>query len=525
MQGTKNDMEGNVKRYQAVAINAIALLALAAASHLAARGQSPATENKRLHHHYKLVDMGTFGGLQSYVPEGADIANARFLNSRGLLVGSADTSSSDPFPDFCFVEDCLVAHAFMGKKSGKKDLGVLPGGASSNTNWITDNGLIVGDSQNGETDPLIPGLPETHAALWQHGRITDLGTLDGGYESMSMSVNSRAQAVGFGTNGVADPNSIIGLGYQTRAFFWQSGAMQDLGTLGSGTDAMAALINERGQVVGWSYTNSAPSDICAETYGLPLTTGSFLWENGKGMLDLGGLGGTCTVAADLNDRGQVVGQSFLTGDATGHAFRWDRKHGLIDLGTLGGDFSSAHAINNAGQAVGGAYMADNVQNDAVLWKGTTMLDLGTVDADACSYAFAINDLAQVVGVSGDANCGSTRAFLWERGGSMVDVNALVSSDSGIYVTIASTINDQGEIGAKGVLPNGDEHAVLLIPCDEHHPGVKGCDYSLVDTTAAALIQRPAATALPDVDTVPKHHSGSPRLRQGVFHQHTRTSRP
>ena len=40
-----------------------------------------------------------------------------------------------------------------------------------------------------------------------------------------------------------------------------------------------------------------------------------------------------------------MGQSFLTGDATGHAFRWDRKHGLIDLGTLGGDFSSAHAIN------------------------------------------------------------------------------------------------------------------------------------------------------------------------------------
>ena len=68
------------------------------------------------HRHYKLVDMGTFGGLQSYVPEGADIANARFLNNKGMLVGSADTSSSDPFPDFCFVEDCLVAHAFLGKK-------------------------------------------------------------------------------------------------------------------------------------------------------------------------------------------------------------------------------------------------------------------------------------------------------------------------------------------------------------------------------------------------------------------------
>jgi probable HAF family extracellular repeat protein len=517
-----------MKPYQAVAINVIALLALAVPIHLAAQDHSATTENRTQHHHYKLVDMGTFGGLQSYVPEGADIVSPKFLNSKGMLAGSADTSSSDPFPDSCFVEDCLVAHAFLGTKSGKRDLGALPGGASSKTSWITDNDLIFEDSQNGQTDPLIPGLPEIHAVLWQHGHITDLGTLDGGYQSRSMSVNSRAQAVGFGTNGVADPNSIIGLGYQTRAFFWQNGAMQDLGTLGSGTDAIAALINERGQVVGWSYTNSDPSDICAETYNLPLTTGSFVWEDGKGMLDLGGLGGTCTVATSLNDRGQVVGASWLAGDAAQHAFRWDRKHGLIDLSTLGGDFSIAQAINNAGLVVGGSYMSDNVQADAVLWKGSTMLDLGTVDADACSYAFSINELTQVVGVSGDANCASTRASLWERGGSMVDVNALVSSDSGIYVTYALAINVQGEIGGKGVLPNGDERAVLLIPCDEHHPGVAGCDYSLVDATAATrriaapVIQRPSIKAMSEVGRMPKHRSGSP-LQQGVFHQYRRSS--
>jgi probable HAF family extracellular repeat protein len=201
----------------------------------------------------------------------------------------------------------------------------------------------------------------------------------------------------------------------------------------------------------------------------------------------------------------------------------------VDLGTLGGDFSSAHAINNAGEAVGGSYLADNVQNDAVLWKGSTIHDLGAVDSDACSYAFAINELAQVVGVSGDANCESTRAFLWERAGSMVDINVLVSSNSGIYVTLASTINDQGEIGGKGVLPNGDERAVLLIPCDEHHLGVEGCDYSLVDATAesrrvaAPLIRRPLIKTLPEVGRMPKPRSDSPRLQHGVFHQHTRTS--
>jgi probable HAF family extracellular repeat protein len=79
--------------------------------------------------------------------------------------------------------------------------------------------------------------------------------------------------------------------------------------------------------------------------GFPLATGAFLWENGY-MQNLGSLGGTCTVLGDLNDRGQVVGYSYLPDDQIFHAFLWEDQQ-MKDLGnTFGGAIICQRLIRN-----------------------------------------------------------------------------------------------------------------------------------------------------------------------------------
>ena len=435
---------------------------------------SPASRER--HTRYKLVDLGTLGGPNSNPAlsffEGVAVPS---LSQLGTFAGQAENSTPDPFNPNCFNVDCYVSHAIKWQNGVRTDLGALPGpeGLSSAATWISDNGLIVGFSENGEVDPFT-GIPAAHGVVWNNEGILDLGTLKGGYESIANAVNRQGQIVGYANNAVLDPNSIAGLGSQTRAVAWSNSKIYDLGTLG-GTDAVALYVNAQGLIVGESYTASSVPPATPECGGSPLTLHAFIWENGQ-MTDLKTLGGSCASAFALNNRGQVVGGATIAGDNESHAFLWERGV-MKDLGAFGGTHSYAGWLNDSGQIVGAASNQGDKALLASSWKDDAITNLGTLTGDTCSAADAINSQGQVVGGSGffDAPFFSActdpveHAVLWESG-KIYDLNLLASPSNDLTLSEATFINDRGEISGFGTLSNGDQHAFLLIPCGQDEAG-------------------------------------------------------
>jgi probable HAF family extracellular repeat protein len=457
-----------------------------------------AQEHPTKHHQYNLVDVGTLGGPNVWF---SFAGPTHLLGSNGTVTAGADTSTVDPV---CWNgPDCFLMHGFKWQEGVMTDLGALPDGTGKNdsqASWINDHGQTVGISTNGTRDPLNGNIV-THAVLWSdQGKIKDLGTLGGQY-AIAQAINNRGQVVGVAENAIPDAYNlfdyiVFGLsgGTQSRAFLWDNNkGMEDLGTLGTGNDAFAEYVNQRGQIAGWSYTNTTPNPVatsCGNGNVVP-TMDPFFWENGK-ITDIGTLGGNCGDVRGLNNQGQVIGFSYLAGDVLLHPFRWDKKGGLQDLGLLGGVVGATYGINDAGDAVGWADLAGDVIFHAVLWPNgkTTPTDLGVTAGFATSVAVAINSKGQILGCltsdpSGNCFPYDSDSFLWENG-DMVDVNALVPPHPGVLLSGSEGfINDEGQIVLLGLLDDGDIHAFLLTPCDDNHHNGGGCEERAEGATATA----------------------------------------
>lgn len=162
----------------------------------------------------------------------------------------------------------------------------------------------------------------------------------------------------------------------------------ELVDLGAGDNSVGRGANNLGQIVGDRGANLA-------------TVQAFLWDGGT-ITNLGVLPGmTYSYAVDINASGQVVGVSgtgTIDSPIQQRGFVWTAAGGMQALSTLGGAVGFASAINNQGDIVGFSTVSGTTPGRAVVWRNGVITDLqATSFPDFIGRAFAVNSLGEVVG--------------------------------------------------------------------------------------------------------------------------------
>lgn len=257
------------------------------------------------------------------------------------------------------------------------------------------------------------------------GTVRRLGTL-GGFAAISTAINARGVVVGQADTAVFEPNGLA----VSLAFVADEDGMRSLGTLPGYVNSQAYGLNDRGEVVGWTYNTNPITGATVPNFR------GFLVDRAGIMHDLGTLGGATAIARDISDSGRIVGGSRIA-DGRNRAFLYD--HGtMTELPSLGGVFDEATGINERGWMVGSAvYPGQPNARRAVLWRDGGIEDLGTLGGTT-ARAWRINERGDVVGQARTSS-GQTHAFLW-RNGVMSDLGTL-----GGPTSVAFGVNDAGVV--------------------------------------------------------------------------------
>jgi probable HAF family extracellular repeat protein len=305
-------------------------------------------------------------------------------------------------------------------------LGTL-GGNYSEAFSINNNGVVTGWSEVGRF---------IARSFIYDGTMHDLGTI--GRNNFASDINSVGQVTGRLDNA-------SGLGH---AFLWNANLpIGDTGTMydiGSGfLFSAGAGINAYGQVTG----NTQPADGSG---GLR----AFIWQptsrngNSGTMYELPTLGGRDSSGLDINARGQVTGDSSITGNTTSRAYIWtpSTPNGItgkmVPIDTLGGTGSRGVAINSRGWVTG--FAGTSTGQHAFLYDGKEMHDLGSLVPGLSSEGKDLNSSGRVVGTSFINGPAIAHAFVY-RGSEMTDLNLLIDRNPGWEFVLANGINDRGQI--------------------------------------------------------------------------------
>jgi len=373
-------------------------------------------------------------------------------------------------------------------------LGTLGALFDSEAHGLNNRGSMAGQSF------LSDGA--LHAFFWRKGTMTDLGTLGGPDSFVSVAnhtVSEKDVVAGYSETSISDPNqeNFCNPNFTNNLvclpFIWENGVMTALPTLG-GTNGQAFGINNRGQIAGQA--EGPNPDPCSP---FALEVKPVVWRGGQIQQVLPPFGGSAAVANAINDNGDAVG---ISGCITGNLYAVMWRHGSpIDLGSLGGAAGNfAFDINNRGQVIGQSDLPGDTLHHGFLWQNGAMADLGNLPGLPTSQAAGINNQGQIVGFSQDASGDDDTAVavLWQNG-TITDLNTLIPANSSLFLMEAVAINDHGQIAGWGRLSNGEIRPFLLTPCNEAD---QGCEDS-----AASATESPSGVLPDNVRETLRFHSG------------------
>jgi probable HAF family extracellular repeat protein len=297
------------------------------------------------------------------------------INNRGWISGSLRND-----------EDVRQAWFWDGEQD-HFIVGDRPDGAG-NASDLNDRGHVVGSTLFLRDTSEEPGTfaYRTRAFIYDGATVTDFGVLVGNSHSRATGVNRRGDVVGVSYGGAGEQHAVL----------FQNGSVIDLGL------GQANAINNRGQVVGDLLFGDRRQ--------------AFLYSDGRHQ-DLGTLaGGESSYAIDINDRGEVVGNS-VTAIGNTRAFLY-RRGAMTELPVPGED-STAAAINRGGQVVGTARnVGTATEYEPYLYEqGEAALLRELLPDDGCWRSLDvrdINDHGDIVGVgvmNSDVTCGEVGRYL------------------------------------------------------------------------------------------------------------------
>ena len=269
----------------------------------------------------------------------------------------------------------------------------------------------------------------------------------------------RSVAVGLSVSGAILMMAGCGGGSSTSSnnSLPKSYSIVDLGTLPGGTSSVAAALNNKGEVVGTSTETSANGVANAQ---------AFVWKSGQ-MTALGMLpGGRTSHATGINDNGQVCGTSD-TGSGV-QAFLYTNG-ALTSIGNLPGDIGSAALGLNASGLVAvssfpsvptpspNSYQVQPAH--AAVYSQGSLTEISVPVGDIAITPDAINALGQVAGTSVNQNKVS-RAFLYQNG-SLLFPGTLPGDDSSQADAINASSQAVGASNRKIGTDNSGQNPVFV----------------------------------------------------------------